>query len=417
MLQSDLPLSIYRVLDLTDEKGCLAGKILADLGSDVIKIEPPGGSSARRVGPFYKDIPDPEKSLFWFAYNTGKRGITLNLESADGKDIFFKMIKTADFVVESFRPGYLASVGLDYEKLKAINPRLIMASISPWGQTGPYHDYEDSDLVLAAMGGQLNAMGYAGRHPLRISIPQSYVNASTHAAVGMMIANYARKRTGRGQQIDVAAQNVMVQTSGNGIPNWQTYGRILHRAGERRAGMSANADLRQFYRCRDGFVMFSIVGGAGGMRNNREMVAWMASVGMADDFLKGIDWSTFDKTTVDQETIDRIETQVAAFLMQHDKEELYEDGGKRHIMLYPVYTPREMLEDKQLAARRFWVQIEHDELNDAITYPGAFAISSEYSCIVKRRAPLIGEHNEEIYTGELGLSKEDVISLVEKGVI
>jgi len=416
-MQRELPLSIYRVLDLTDEKGCLCGKIMADLGADVVKIEPPGGSPARRVGPFYKDTPDPEKSLFWFAYNTGKRSLTLNLESADGKNIFLKMIKTTDFVVESFRPGYLASIGLGYEKLRSANPGLIMASITPWGQTGPYSGYEGSDLVLAAMGGQLNAMGYADSHPLRLSIPQAYVNASTHAAVGMMIANYARKRTGRGQQIDVAAQNVMVQTSGNAIPNWQTYGRILHRAGERRAGMSANADLRQFYRCRDGFVMFSIVGGAGGMRNNREMIAWMDSFGMADAFLKGIDWSAFDKTTVDQETIDRVETQVAAFLMQHDKEELYEEGGKRHIMLYPVYTPREMMENKQLAARNFWVRIEHDELGEAITYPGAFAVCSEYPCIVKRRAPLIGEHNEEIYCGELGLSQAELEGLFESGVI
>jgi len=417
MLNNDRPLSEYRVLDLADEKGCLCGKILADLGADVIKIEPPGGDPARRSGPFYKDRPDPEKSLFWFAYNTGKRSVTLNLESSDGKALFLTLVRDADFIIESFRPGYLASIGLGYDKLKEINFRLIMASITPWGQNGPYRDYEASDLVLAAMGGQMNAMGYAGRHPLRLSIPQAYVNASAHAAVGMLIANYYRKRTGKGQQIDIAAQNVMVQTSGNAIPNWQTAGRILHRAGERRAGMSANADMRQFYRCRDGFVMFSVVGGAGGMRNNKAMVDWMASQGMADAFLKGIDWSTFDKTTVDQETIDRLETQVAEFLLRHDKDELYEEGGKRHIMLYPVHTPHEMLESKQLAARDFWVQIEHDELNDSITYPGAFAIGSEKLCAVGKRAPLIGEHNEEIYVRELGLSQEDLISLTERGVI
>jgi crotonobetainyl-CoA:carnitine CoA-transferase CaiB-like acyl-CoA transferase len=139
MSQSYLPLSDYRVLDLADEKGCLTGKIFADLGADVIKIEPPGGSPARRIGPFYKDIPDPEKSLFWFAYNTGKRGVTLILESADGKEIFLSMIKTADFVIESFRHCYLSSIDLGYEELQSVNPRIIMASITPWGQTWRTH--------------------------------------------------------------------------------------------------------------------------------------------------------------------------------------------------------------------------------------------------------------------------------------
>ena len=417
MKPNDRPLSVYRVLDLTDEKGCLAGKILADLGADVVKIEPPGGDKARRTGPFYKNQPDPEKSLFWFAYNTGKRSITMNLESVDGKALFLRMVQGADFVIESFQSGYLGSIGLDYETLKQTNPRLIMASITPWGQTGPYRDYEASDLVLCAMGGQINCMGYADQHPIRISIPQAYVNASAHAATGMMIANYYRKRTGKGQQIDVAAFNIMVQTSGSAIPYWQTVQRNLYRAGERRTGMSAFADMRQFYRCRDGFVMFSIVGGNGGIRNNQAMVDWMDSRGMADDFLKAINWKTFDKTTVDQETVDRIEDQVGKFLMQHDKEELYEEGGKRHIMLYPVHTPGEMLENKQLAARNYWVKIEHDELEDTLIYPGAFAIGSENLCAVTKRAPLIGEHNEEIYKKELGLNPEDMIRLTERGVL
>ena len=411
------PLSHLRVLDLTDEKGCLAGKILADLGADVIKIEPPGGDTARRVGPFYKNQPESEKSLFWFAYNAGKRGITLDFAAADGKSLFFRMIKDADFLVESFRPGHMAVQGLGFDALKEINPRLIMASITPWGQTGPYRDYEASDLVLCAMGGQINCMGYADRHPIRISIPQAYVNASAHAATGMMIANYYRKRTGKGQHIDIAAFNIMVQTSGSAIPYWQTVRRNLYRAGERRTGMSAFADMRQFYRCRDGFVMFSIVGGTGGIRNNQAMVDWMAEQGMVDEFVQSIDWKTFDKTTVDQETVDRIEEQVAAFLMHYDKEELYEEGGKRHIMLYPVHTPGEMLKNKQLRARNFWVNLRHDDLDDEITYPGAFALGSEDLCAVTKRAPRIGEHNQEIYDHELGLSREDILRLTERGVL
>ena len=130
-------LSPYRVLDLTDEKGLLCGKILGDLGADVIKIERPGGDPARNIGPFYHDEPDPEKSLFWFALNTSKRGITLDIEKADGKEIFKKLVKSADFVIESFAPGYLDKLGLGYSELERLNPGIIMVSITPFGQTGP----------------------------------------------------------------------------------------------------------------------------------------------------------------------------------------------------------------------------------------------------------------------------------------
>ena len=417
MGENNGPLSALRVLDLSDEKGCLCGKIMADLGADVIKIEPPGGDRTRRKGPFYKNQPDPEKSLLWFVYNAGKRGITLDIDTADGRALLLRLVASADFLIESFKPGAMTEMGLGYDTLEKINPRLIMASISPWGQTGPYKDYAASDLVVSAMGGQINTMGYAGKHPIRLGVPQAWVNASAHAAAGMMIAHYFRKKTGRGQQVDVAAQNVMAQTTGNAIPNWQTAGRLLTRAGERRSGLSANADLRQFYRCRDGFVMFSIVGGTGGMRNNQAMVDWMAEAGMADDYLKAINWQTFDKASVDQETIDRIEAQVSAFLMQHDKKELYEEGGRRHIMLYPVQTPGEMRQSRQLAARNFWVDIHHDELDDTITYPGAFAIGSKNLCRVAGRAPLIGEHNEEIFEKELGLDRKEILALKQGGII
>jgi crotonobetainyl-CoA:carnitine CoA-transferase CaiB-like acyl-CoA transferase len=163
--------------------------------------------------------------------------------------------------------------------------------------------------------------------------------------------------------------------------------------------------------------MFSIAGGSGGAKSNKAMVDWMESEGVTDDFLKGIDWNTFDRSTADQETLDRFERQVARFLMQHDKEELYEEAGARDIMLYPVHTPGEILENTQLKHRNFWVRIEHEELQDTITYPGAFAVSTENLCTVSHRAPLIGEHNEEIYMGELGLTREEMVSLMERGVI
>src|SRR5512136_445244 len=161
-------LSPYRVLDLADEKGILCGKVLGDLGADVIAIEPPRGSPARLVGPYYHDEPDPEKSLFWFAYATSKRGVTLNIETDDGKDIFRRLVEKSDIVVETFHPGYLDSIGLGYQDLEKINPGVILVSITPFGQTGPYRDYKGPDIVVWGMSGMMYPIGDADRPPVRI---------------------------------------------------------------------------------------------------------------------------------------------------------------------------------------------------------------------------------------------------------
>ena len=144
-------LSCYRVLDLSNEKGFLCGRALGDFGADVIKIERPGGEPGRNIGPFYHDEVDPEKSLYWFAVNAGKRGITLDIETADGREILKELLKKADFLIESFRPGYMDSIGLGYDELSRLNSGLVMTSITPFGQTGPWADYQADDIVLVVI--------------------------------------------------------------------------------------------------------------------------------------------------------------------------------------------------------------------------------------------------------------------------
>ena len=184
-------LSPYRVLDLSDDKGLMCGKLLGDLGADVIKIEKPGGDSVRSIGPFYQDIPDKEKSLFWFAYNTNKRGITLNIESDSGQEILRRLIARADLVIESFTPGYMKKLGLAYSALEKVNPRIIMVSITPYGQTGPYSHFKAPDIVAWAMGGQMYPCGDGDRCPVRVSHhSQAYLHAGTAAAAGALIALY-----------------------------------------------------------------------------------------------------------------------------------------------------------------------------------------------------------------------------------
>ena len=195
-MNSEPLLPPWRALDLTDEKGFLCGKILGDCGADVIKVEKPGGDISRRIGPFYKDIADPEKSLFWFAYNTSKRGITLNLEKATGREIFQKLIKNADILIEDTKPGRMAALGLGYRKLKSINPSLVMTSITPFGQTGPYKNYKGSGLTSWHMGG----IGYVTPHwagtteqePLRALQTGSFVTGIT-AAVATMCALHVQR--------------------------------------------------------------------------------------------------------------------------------------------------------------------------------------------------------------------------------
>ncbi|MCK4722097.1 MAG: CoA transferase, partial [Dehalococcoidia bacterium] len=201
MTEQDALLGDIRVLDLADAKGVYCTKLLADLGADVIKIERPGGDPMRNIGPFFHDEPDPEKSLYWFHFNTSKRSITLNLETADGREVLKKLAKTADVMVETFSPGHLEQIGLGYQTLRELNPRLILTSITPFGQTGPYRDFEGSDMIAQAVGGLMYLPGFPEDPPCRIYGSQAYHSASVQAAVGTMIALYARELTGEGQQV------------------------------------------------------------------------------------------------------------------------------------------------------------------------------------------------------------------------
>src|SRR5579862_9623131 len=209
-------LSPYRVLDLTTERGLICGQMLGDMGADVIKVEPVGGSPARQIGPFYKDEPHPDRSLYWWAYNRNKRSITLDIESDAGRALFLRLVERADFLLESHNPGYLAERKLGFADLAKINPALIYVSITPFGQDGPKATYGDSDLVIMAAGGPLILAGDADRPPVRLCVPQAYQHASADAAVAALAAHHERVRSGLGQHVDVAAaQSVSMATQSN----------------------------------------------------------------------------------------------------------------------------------------------------------------------------------------------------------
>ncbi|MFC1942410.1 CaiB/BaiF CoA transferase family protein [Chloroflexota bacterium] len=408
-------LSSYRVLDLTDEKGLLGGRILADLGADTIAVEPVEGNPARRIGPFYHDINHPEKSLFWFSMNTNKRGITLNLETPDGKEIFKQLAGTVDFIIESYPPGYMDSLGLGYETLSRINPGLVMTSITPFGQTGPWRDYKSSDLVAMAMGGLVYISGEPGREPLRVPVPQAYFHAGSWAAAGAMIAFYGRQATGEGQYVDVSMQQAAAWANYVTAEWWSYSGRTLKRGGAwRQIGLSR---IQLIFQCKDGYILLYLLGGTAATPGEWKLVEWMEAEQMCPGWLKGFDWSQLDVGVVAQEFFDNLSGALVPFLLNKTKAELSDWAVKNELFLAPVNDAGDLLENPQLRSRNFWVQLPHPELDDVITYPGPFARLSEAPIVYRRRAPLIGEHNQEIYGGELRIPPEKLSMLKQGGVI
>ncbi|MDD5288727.1 MAG: CoA transferase [Dehalococcoidales bacterium] len=409
-------LSPYRVLDLTDEKAPLCGKLMGDMGADVIKIEPPQGDPSRNIGPFYHNEPNPEKSLSWFAFNLNKRSITLNIESADGRELLKKLVKTADFLVESFAPGYMERLGLGYADLEKLNPRLIMVSITPFGQSGPYKDFKGSEITTWALGSKMHAFGDADRAPVRVSHEfQAYLNAGSGAAAAATIALYQRTMTGEGQHVDISIQEIVTRLFMTA--EWDQNKQKYLRGGRKMLPSGKIIRNVTVWPCKDGDVIWMYESGLVQAQRNRRLLAWMEEEGMANDFLRNLDWETFSFEETTQEIVDCIVAPTVKFFMKHTKMELYAGAIKRRIFLYPVSTVADILNSEQLAARNYWVKVEHPELQTTITYPGAFSLATEAPPKIWCRAPLIGEHNTEIYQKELGLSSQEMIALRQAGVI
>jgi crotonobetainyl-CoA:carnitine CoA-transferase CaiB-like acyl-CoA transferase len=419
-------LAPYRILDLTNEHGFFCGKVLGDLGADVLKIEKPGGDPSRNIGPFYHDIPDPEKSLYWWAFNTSKKGITLDIHTSDGKELFKKLVKKADVLLESFNPGYMDELNLGYAELNRINPRLVMTSISGFGQNGPYKDYKASDIVIWALSGNAFLTGDPDRGPLSPSFPISYVSSGAlQAAIGTLTAIYQREITGEGQQVDVSAQLSLVwNLCAEPYALWEHDKTIVKRQGRYWERPQINVGKETtwlktplFYQCQDGDVSFALATGASMGWSTNALAKWIDSEGLASDILKGIDWTKADLQTLSDEVMEQVTADFNKFFMAHTKTELLKESQKRGIQLYPAFTPRDMLEFEQLKERNYWIELEHPELKTSITYPGPFVKATESPQEISRRAPLIGEHNEEIYINELGLSRQELLTLKQAGII
>ena len=414
-------LSCYRILDLTDEKAFICGRALSDFGAEVIKIEKPGGDPARLKGPFYKDMADPEKNLTWFAFNSNKKGITLDIATVEGQEIFKKLMKTADVVLESFAPGYLDNLGLGYAALSKINPGIIMTSITGFGQEGPYRNYKDPDIVVRALGGLVYTVGYEDRPPLTTSYYHTHYLGAMNGAVGTMIALSHRGLTGKGQHVDAPTQQALVIVCSAEIEGpYALLGEIPTRHGRARAAVRLK-DGTVFYnpllwQCKDGYIALNLLLYPTSAKNNLSMMEYIKKDGIDIGFLENWEWETKSWEDMTLEQAEELMVVLGKFFMNHTKDELLQLATENRFQLGPCNNAADVLKYPQLIARDFWKEVEHPELGASLKYPGGAVVTTQGYCGIRHRAPLIGEHNDEIYR-ELGMSADEVLALKEQGVI
>ncbi len=257
-------------------------------------------------------------------------------------------------------------------------------------------------------------MGDPDRRPVRISYhPQAYLHAGADAAAGALMALYHRGVMGEGQWVNVSIQEAVIHANGGVFGLWNFEKEIQKRG----SSTSWKVRVRLSWPCKDGYILWRYRTGVGGNHMNAPFLKWMDDEGMSNDFLKSVDWDTLDLNKEPQELVDRLEEPMGKFFMAHTKAEIYEESLKRDALVYPVTAINDISKDVQLAAREYWVEVEHPELGTTITYPGPFAKTAELPPRISRRAPLIGEHNQEIYEKELGISREELVVLKEAQVI
>lgn len=386
----------YRVLDLSDERGQLAGQMLSDLGAEVILVEPPDGSRSRNLGPFTNgNDNDPEHSLWFWSYNRGKRSVTLDLDDPADQAKLRTLAATADVIIESDRPGVMAARGLGHADLESLNPSLVYTSISPFGQTGPKAHWEATDLTLVGAGMQLTITGDADRAPVRIPLDQAFLHASAEAAAATLIALYDRNRSGLGQHIDVSAQQAILQATQSTALN-HLYGSP---EGTR---MSGGAKLGPFeIRLRspaaDGFVSTTILFGSAIGPFGKRLFEWIHEEGECEDSDLEIDWENFVEGVmtgrIPPYEYGRIQDVAAKFTSTRTKADLMRNALEKRLLMVPVSTVADVAESEQYADREFWRDITTPAIGKTVRFPGPFAKFEKTPMDINAPSPSIGQDN------------------------
>jgi benzylsuccinate CoA-transferase BbsE subunit len=406
-----------RVLDITGPAGFYCTKLMADLGADVVQIDPPDPDPdvSGGPGPFLGNEPDQNQSLYRWHYHTNKRSILLDINSSSGRRVFDALLSAADVLVDTYRPSEAAAQGLDGPRLRQDYPALVHTTITGFGPDGPYVDYKATDIVAQAMGGLMAITGFPEDPPNQLGGEQAYHMASLHAAVGTLLALLGRDLDGAGRDVQVAMQDCVsmatLQTAN--FNNYTWHGIVRSRTGLNHpfSVEQPPSERRQvhspLYACKDGWIAYSTHPAPLAWSN---FVAWLSGYG-AEQELGDPRFEDPDVRRAEQERISEV---LAAFVAQHTAQELYHSAQRLKLLCVPVQTVADLVKDEQLRERGYFVDVEHPELGRTITYPGAPYKLSETPWQLRSRAPLIGEHTFDVLTDWLGLSSDEATELLKQ---
>jgi crotonobetainyl-CoA:carnitine CoA-transferase CaiB-like acyl-CoA transferase len=392
-------LSGYRVLDLTSSVGAMCGKLLGDLGMDVIKVEPPRGDPTRGEPPFARGHNHREGSLRFAYLNAGKRSITLDFGTAQGRKLLLDLVERADVVVEDFSPGYLAGLGLGYDALLDRQSKLILVSVSGFGQDGPYAHFKATDLIGNAMGGLLYISGDPKMTPCNPPETQAFYYASLFASYGVMLALWQRETRGIGAWIDASVQASMALHEHVAF-NYSAEGRVMKRAGSQHQH-NAPANL---FQCKNGWISLFVT-----------QTHWPLLLKVWPDHDPDLDDPKWINSNLRRQHADYINAQVTSFTLQFAKEDLAELMQKNGIPGLPVNSPSDFMKDPHIQARGFFANVSHPVLG-TFAQPGSpFMVDGQRS--PPSPAPLLGQHNHDVLCGELGLSAHEIAVLAAEKTI
>jgi len=428
--ETDVPgvLSDLRVLDLTRPIGHYAGRLLADLGADVVKVEPVDGDPARRWAPLLPDVPAPEASVSFVLLNANKRGIALDLEDERGRALLLRLLATADVLLESWTPAERARLHLTDEILRHARPDLIHASVTGWGTSGPYAEWAYADIVANAMSGVMTLAGFVDGPPEQLPDHQGHHAVSINAAAGVLAALLHRDATGAGQVVEASMLESLLMAEETAMQQADILGTDRARTGGQGA-LGFKMPGLGIYKTTDGHAYAMCTGNAGsGFPGLVQLIRTLDGASPLDDE----PYASFIATSMNtaqitllmadparapqvRDLLAEIEAEVVAFFARHPKETVYVRGQELRVLVGAVNGPRDILASRQLAARAWWREIE-DPLRGHLRYPGFPWALAGTPASLRRPAPRLGEHTDEIL-GEAGLGAGERTLLRAAGVI
>lgn len=396
-----------RVLDFTDHKGLLAGRMLADLGADVVQVEPSSGSPGRREEPLDGA---GGTSYYWAAYAANKRGLREDFNDPAAIARLHRLLPQADVLIESEHPGTMAQFGLDYETVRGINPRLVYVSITAFGSTGPKSGYRNSDLTVWAAGGPLEPHREDGRAPVRISIHQAYLHAAADAANGALFALLARNKTGSGQHVDVSAQaslgtatlgRVLASAVGDDAPEWEQVADVETKRIDQSGSGSATDPARKKWPCADGMIELHVTVGPAAGAFTTSFFRWMLDEGADVGRFAATDWRRVPGMLADgtftEADVDEARAAIGAFLLTRTKSEILAAARDRRLVCVPIYDTTDLRLSEQLRERGFFTTVADAQGHTTLLADGFAAVTGSEAFRVRRAAPALGEHTQEVY--------------------